>query len=192
MDNAKDYWGEAAAGSACKTTVGTGTQTCNGNGDNRIESNYSNSHEWFRFWQHLANAEIIPGSFTGVAGSDGTFDSVINGNVPGSNITGAGWTPRYKGYYSGNDTWYRGDYENYLEFGGGTGTVSTYDPILTPAEAHNIDRKIDDGKPATGSIWAVNWFPSCTDSVNTTLDTGDYKVSVSTPACALAFIKATD
>ena len=63
MDNAIDYWGAAhATPSTCKFTVGTGTQTCNGDGlghVNRQTDASNDTYEMFRFWQHLVNAEMF-------------------------------------------------------------------------------------------------------------------------------------
>jgi hypothetical protein len=74
MSNATDFWGTAHTTEAtCKTTASTGTETCNGDGDGRLESNLTGTDENFRFWQHLANAGLIEGSYTGAQGSAGVF-----------------------------------------------------------------------------------------------------------------------
>ena len=83
LKNATSFWGAAHATPAtCLSTVGTGTETCNGNGDGRVDrglvlSNYSES---FMFWQHLANAELIEGTYSGIAGPGNPGDAV-DGNV---------------------------------------------------------------------------------------------------------------
>jgi prepilin-type N-terminal cleavage/methylation domain-containing protein len=68
MNNATSFWG-AADGStgltaACFGAAGTGTQTCNGDGSGTIYPT-SASDESLRFWQHLARAGLIEGSYTG-------------------------------------------------------------------------------------------------------------------------------
>ncbi|MFZ4541492.1 MAG: type II secretion system protein [Rickettsiales bacterium] len=65
MNSATTFWGTAAVGAACATTIGSGTQTCNGNGDGWLDNGYVNSNENFRYWQHLANAGLIEGAYTG-------------------------------------------------------------------------------------------------------------------------------
>jgi prepilin-type N-terminal cleavage/methylation domain-containing protein len=68
MADAQTYWG---VNPNCTTNggVGTGTQTCNGNGDGSIS--YTNSpnppYEQFLVWQHLVNAGLITGQYTGTS-----------------------------------------------------------------------------------------------------------------------------
>src|SRR4051794_31617755 len=68
MKNAESYWGTASGG--CPDGAGTGTQTCNGNGNNQVEgiTSVADPYETFRFWQHLANAGLVEGQYTGVTG----------------------------------------------------------------------------------------------------------------------------
>lgn len=71
MPNAVRFWTPAAGGtadgmdSACTsldhTSPSTGTETCNGNGNNQIEL----GSEMLRFWQHLGNAGLIEGAIHG-------------------------------------------------------------------------------------------------------------------------------
>ena len=71
MPDATAFWGAAhATPVTCATTVGTGTQTCNGDGNGQI-GNYGSAatyYEVHRMWQHLANTGLIEGSYTGVDG----------------------------------------------------------------------------------------------------------------------------
>ena len=69
MPNATSFWGAAHATPAtCLTTVGTGSQTCNGDGNGSISNAAAASQygEEYTFWQHLANAGLIEGSYTGI------------------------------------------------------------------------------------------------------------------------------
>lgn len=76
MPNATAMWGNAtggAVGANCSnaglSTPGTGTATCNGDGSGQISrfvSNQSSIGETWRAWQHLANAGIIKGKYSGV------------------------------------------------------------------------------------------------------------------------------
>jgi hypothetical protein len=51
MSNATDFWGSAT----CPGTAGTGTQTCNGDGDGQVlaDNGANNYGENFTFWQHM-------------------------------------------------------------------------------------------------------------------------------------------
>jgi hypothetical protein len=60
----------------------------------------------------------------------------------------------------------------------------THDPLLTTADAQEIDEKIDDGMPGTGNVMAHP--SSCTTS--STANTAQYYTATSSPtlpACAL-------
>lgn len=78
MNNAVRFWGAQAGGTAdgsnttCEalTTPATGTATCNGNGDGQVHQVSTGWYERFRLWQHLANAGLIEGSYSGIS-SDG-------------------------------------------------------------------------------------------------------------------------
>lgn len=78
MPNATSFWGNAATGAssgqcaAPLTDAGTGKQTCNGDGNMKIQYTWKGAlrtdlHEAFRFWQHLQNAGLIAGGYTGTA-----------------------------------------------------------------------------------------------------------------------------
>ena len=89
LKNATAFWGAAHATPAtCLTTVGTGTQTCNGNGDGILDdsANASEYGERFTFWQHLANADLANGTFTGIAGPGAINNAIIDENIPSSKL----------------------------------------------------------------------------------------------------------
>ncbi len=80
MRNAQSFWGSAAScpGTA-STTAATGVPTCNGDGNGQVGLNpTATSNEKFRFWQHLANAGLIEGSFNGVGGTDDNASNSLN------------------------------------------------------------------------------------------------------------------
>src|ERR1035441_2116364 len=86
ISNATYYWGAAGTPTntwgGCYSIVGTGTQTCDGNGDGQIWYGGGPYAEPYRFWQHLSLAGLIEGSYNGVDGSDGS-----NGySTPGTNV----------------------------------------------------------------------------------------------------------
>lgn len=111
MPNAVRYWGAQAGGTtdgvdstcAALTAAATGTATCNGNGNNQIGETGGSYYEWYRFWQHLANAGLVEGTFTGVAGAGSSYHSVIGSNVPRTKLANGGWTIRYMGFWNMND-----------------------------------------------------------------------------------------
>ena len=82
MTNAVSYWG-AADGStgntaACATTASTGSAlTCNGDGNGSISPTAASSNEPFRFWQHLANAGLIEGSYDGITHGTNTGSACL-------------------------------------------------------------------------------------------------------------------
>ncbi len=144
---ATDFWGAADADQAtCETTPSTGSETCNGNGDGQILGAAPNFHERHRSWQHLANAGLIEGQFTGAAA---TLSGHATPYVAGVN------TPTTKIGSTMLLTW----------IDASTGTTSSFAQsarnaltilanALTPEECWNIDTKLDDGKPPTGKVRA--------------------------------------
>lgn len=80
MPNATRFWGvQHATPATCITTASTTALTCNGDGNGQVADT---TYEAFRFWQHLANAGLIEGSYSGVTGPDSGFDHVIGVNAP--------------------------------------------------------------------------------------------------------------
>ena len=151
MTNAFAFWG-AATGctNADINSVATG---CNGNGDGAI-SIYA---EGFRFWQHLALASLIEGTYSGTAT---TNNAVLGGNVPRGRISSTGyqiWSEPWasQGWTGTGST----EISNAIRFGawgafGGTaGDPSRIsNPSLKCEESWNLDTKIDDGKPGLGRL----------------------------------------
>jgi len=187
LNNATAFWGAAHATPAtCLTTVGTGTQTCNGNADGLVNqpANASEYGESYAFWQHLANAGLIEGTYTGRAGTGSTGHVVIDSNAPRAKL-------------GNNATWYvstvigGGSYAfamptgNKLMFGGQTSANWNYNPVLTIEEAWNIDTKMDDGQATQGSVWAIGWN-TCTPATADT-DYENYDFGVAGIMCGLAF-----
>jgi prepilin-type N-terminal cleavage/methylation domain-containing protein len=88
MTNATDFWG-AMTNCGVASPSGTGTQTCNGNGNGRIEgpSAAGRTGEMFTFWQQLANANLIPGQYTGIAGAAAAHQTLVGVNAPSSKLS---------------------------------------------------------------------------------------------------------
>ena len=184
MTNATSFWGSAGgtgADATCMNTVSTTAATCNGNGDGLIDMSVATWDESARFWQHLANAKMIEGSYTGVFGAT----HVTGVNVPASK-------------YGNNTAWFV-QYASILTPGGaaifatdyGTGDVFSTAPdsayTLTPKDAWSIDKKIDDGKPGLGNVILQNW-PVCSNAASTNDLTAIYKLTTATASCGLIFL----
>jgi prepilin-type N-terminal cleavage/methylation domain-containing protein len=194
MTNATELWGAADPTPAtCLTTVGTGTQTCDGNGDGYygFPSDGFQRGEMFMFWQHLANAQLISGSYNGMAGSN-FAQSIINTNVPASKMSSAGWSFIDLGS-AGHPDLYDLYYNRVLAFGGQTTDYFTHAPIISPDEAWKIDTKIDDGLPAKGLVIAIYWNNACAVANDGTHASDDfnasYNLSNTSILCSLIFTK---
>lgn len=159
FNKATDYWtslGGDGSNAACQNLAATGQATCNGNGNGQIDNSAVTNDERLRAWQHLANAGLVEGAFTGKAGTTGLFHMVPGSNVPSSK---AGT----QSYHILNGGPGRLVAETPFNFGGiwGLGDevrasqpAGSYIAIFTPEEMWNIDTKTDDGKPAYGKIYA--------------------------------------
>ncbi len=185
MTNATRFWGEAHADPAtCETTVSTGTETCNGDGDGKIVGSAPNYNERERFWQHLANAGMIEGQYIGVnATLVGYTDWWVPGiNVPASKLSNAlwmiGWVPENVGSTT-----------NFAYPAGNTLRITSFSSTtMTPEECWNVDKKLDDGLPGSGKMRAFKGnatFPVTTAAgIAPPGDTGaTYDFSVTDKVC---------
>jgi len=157
LKNAGAFWGyPGGAESNCPATAGTGTETCNGDDDRKIENPSTTSiyNERYMFWQHLANADLIAGSFDGRSTSVAVEEHVLGVNAPASKLSGGGWTIYDLQTQSGSVSLFDGAYNNSFWFGGVIAGSAPNIDMLTASEAWNLDSKIDDGKPALGRIVA--------------------------------------
>ncbi len=196
MTNATNFWGPAAncPGTNADTTAAV-VATCNGNGDDVLRPNAVTANEWFRFWQHLANAGMVEGSYIGVAdrASYNGEAATIGWNVPASKLANAGWSAGRANDRDITDTsYFEGTYGNLLVFGAKNAVTWSSAAVLTPAEAWNIDTKLDDGKPGTGRAFVPeNRANSCHDqSTSTTVplaEIANYLLTNTNIACPLFF-----
>lgn len=191
MNNATRFWGAVNTGgannncSAPLTDEGTGTQTCNGDGDGRIFQ----SHELHRFWQHLANAGLINGEFTGTRGPGSVSHAVFGENAPKSKYGNLGWTIFELGDHSGNGFYFESNYGHVYHFGAQHSMGGAVEKGLSAVEAWNVDMKYDDGKPGRGDVM-VHWWNDCTPATaNDEIDV-DYDLQVEEVECSLIFKKA--
>lgn len=125
--------------------------------------------------------------------------------MPPSELGPAAWVMQFVTYTSGNymasvdSGLWRGTYGNAMFMGAVTSSNGTcftqpYGPVLYASEAYEVDKKIDDGKPALGKVRAWNTHVTVPDisddcTMNDTSPTNaNYKVSAYRKECALVFI----
>ena len=185
MKNAEQFWGTMATGTCPNATAGTGTQTCNGDGDGRIEHNQATganrTSERFTFWQHLTNSGLIEGSYTGIAGSLNGIDHVLGINAPKGKIGNMGWSVRNTQVQSGT-AWFDGDYGTVLRTGSLSALGEPSTSYLTPTETWGIDKKIDDGQPAYGKLIVLH--NGCTNAIDSADKAAQYSLSEDSYVCA--------
>ena len=178
MKNATRFWGAAdTSGTAGEcgdpnNDTGTGTETCNGNGNQQIGESSGWRFERFRVWQHMNNAGLIAGNYEGTHGPSGVNHAIPGTNVPAAKISNAGWNLLADSVGSPNK----------LQIGAPT-TGSAWEAIITPEEAWNIDQKHDDGLPESGSIVSDN--VGCKD----TSVPSEYALTIRSIECGLVFLE---
>lgn len=183
MSNATDFWEAAATCPGDDTTPSTDKTTCNGNGNGRI-GEIGEVGERYRFWQHLSNAGLVEGSFTGVQGSGGTGHGVGGENIPNAKISNGAWyaserEPNIVGQFIF-------DVESIFIMGNPTVTTLPIAAILKPDEMWNLDKKIDDGLPGRGKI--IPWsYVDCTDAASTTDYDSAYSLQTTSIECSIIF-----
>lgn len=195
MTNATSFWtslGGTGSDATCQNLAATGTGTCNGNGNNSIQTSIVTNDERYRAWQHLANAGLIEGQYTGKAGTVGTYHMTPGSNVLPSRVGATAYHIFYGGpgrYLSdGPGSHFAGNYGLTNEVRAST-DAGGYLAILVPEELWNIDTKIDDGRPAYG---VVRTFRNQTGLANCLLDDGDpstatYNLAASSKECLMVY-----
>lgn len=190
LPDATQYWGVNGNTTTCRSNVSTTQLTCDGNGDGLIDTVDASvtMHERFSAWKHLANAGMVEGDFTGVGGPDGARDFAMGVNSPPSKFARAGWMFAYRHPAGVDVNWFATQGGNFLQFGGETGTVANWGPVLTPEEAWKVDDKVDDGRPGTGQVISLNGTNTLTPGCTTgTTSSASYLVTTESPACILVF-----
>jgi prepilin-type N-terminal cleavage/methylation domain-containing protein len=202
---AQTLWGAA---SVCPPAAGSATDkaTCNGNGSGTIGDITdvatgafgTTTTEWYYAWQHLANAGLIEGLYSGARGPSNGISAAVGRNTPASALSGGSWVLFYYQQTSNRADLWGDSYGHTLSFGAppsvATNNANFY-PVLTSSEALELENKADDGKPGRGKIrsWRTGTSsqggqtPDCT-TTDTSQDNATYNTSISTPACALLFI----
>jgi type II secretory pathway pseudopilin PulG len=176
-DHATDFWPATPEGCYYPVDTGDGNPdpsgypqemtACNGNGDGRMDIDSNITVEGYGAWQHLADAGLIGGSFSGSSLDIVGGQWVANYNCPPARTDSNCWN------------WYDGDYLTSMEaFSGLTDNAGHLGAVLlvlpregllgkamfTPAEALAYDTKYDDGRPDSGQVLAQGDFlsPQCT------------------------------
>ena len=196
MRNATAFWGAAHATPAtCLTAAGTGTQTCNGDGNGQLAvgGGANRYGEVFTFWQHLSSAGLVEGAYTGRAGSSSAYHTTAGTNSPAGKLASSMWFTQYFGTYSGHANVFDGELGNVLYLGVLLAAAGNNNagPVFTPEEAWNIDTKMDDGQPAFGQVMGTKntnpLTPNCTTSDTSS---SEYNVSNVSKLCLLLFANA--
>lgn len=195
MPNATSFWGTESGG--CPGTPYTATHhttTCNGNGNGHIGDVYTDAgasnYEWYRAWQHLANASMVRDTFNGIAGTGSSSHSLPGINVPESKYAKGGYTMYYiyVSNFAADPDNFAASYGHVINFGAPVANSLTNGPLLTPDEALLIDQKMDDALPAFGHVLTSKSavVPNCTTS--DTASSSRYNTSYTEKACNLVFI----
>lgn len=157
IPNATAFWGIAGGSGAdvtCRDTVSTDARTCNGDGNGVLQPN-NPVYEFYRFWQHLANAGLIQGSYIGTQPTLAGYTAIYVAGVsnPASRISGAFWgtTGVPSGILTASTNRFELATKNFMWHGNGSAAASDA-LVLRPEEAWNVDTKMDDGMPGTGSV----------------------------------------
>ena len=186
--DATKFWGAQDGGDGlgtdCTNVASTSALTCNGNGNGQVADC---SYEVFRFWQHLANAGLIEGNYTGVQDTT-ACNHTMGLNTPTSKLTNAGVSFSYLNF-SGDGGTYQHDFGHLFWFGRDSGH-RTQAGALSPEEAWNIDTKLDDGLPGRGAAMMRSdngWGAAnaCSTSTAFTDYDGEYNFSHTGKVCAL-------
>lgn len=199
MPNATDVWGIAGGttgnDAACRTAAASyDKKTCNGNGNGQIEVNAgaTGGTENLRIWQHLTNAEMIEGGYTGRYVGGSTRDTT---NSPSGKILNMIWTTMWVGSQSGSTQYFDGEYDNPLWISMGPDDVSNPPiPVINNQDMYYIDNKTDDGKPAAGTVIAyaptgTSLSDCATDSiaVNSSSVNAQYDLGNAIPICIIGW-----
>ena len=186
-------WGRADGGSDTSVncaapatdTASGGKATCNGDGDETIESG---NYESFRAWQHLTAANMMTGFYTGVYVSGGTTYAVPGTNSPVSTIKNATFYVDSYGDLASDGSRFDGNYDNVLIFGLKTTNSYPTTAALSGKEAYQLDSKEDDGYPGFGDIRAWKNAAQSTCATTDVASTSRYDKDVTDDACGLFFL----
>jgi prepilin-type N-terminal cleavage/methylation domain-containing protein len=177
LSNAASYW---------PSCVNSGGNTCNGNGNGKIET--FPRYEDIRFWQHLTLAGLIKGNYSGVQYGAGSYRSVPGVNTPFGSLDRSAYTTSSGTVY--------GKSGDLMEFSTATYACNDFanDAVVSAQEAYAIDSKIDDGIADKGILYAGKAvttgcaeYAGCVANTMGGATSGNWNFSVSTPQCRLIY-----
>jgi hypothetical protein len=201
LSNATAFWGTMTGGAGCNNTAAgattaVGTQTCSGNGDDIIMAEpviTGTNTEEVLFWQHLSNAGLIEGKYTGILSAQwGEPNQHLYTKI--SNIW---WHVNNYGTKTFAETlFFEGFYGNNINVRIGKSTTSppagpTLANIFVPQEIWEIDKKLDDGLPGVGNVVTfemngANCNTLAADAV-TPASSFSYNLGYNSKACSIMF-----
>jgi prepilin-type N-terminal cleavage/methylation domain-containing protein len=161
--NAEAIWGSDASCPNTPDNTVPKAQTCNGNGDGQVANmaDITLRYERLRSWQHLANAGLIAGNFTGAdAPVGGVANPVYGINAPRSAYSQSGWQFEYFGVWTGGGVWFANRDHGHAFILGGDSTLANQFTVDSQ-DAYRLDSKIDDGRPAYGKVVPTRRAPEC-------------------------------
>ena len=155
ITTATGMWGAAhGTFNTCKTTVGAGITTCNGDGNGligNVSTAAADGYESFRAWQHMKNAGFITGPFSGVLAGGSNPET----NVPKTSF-GGGLSIYYLTAQSASGSYFDGNYGHVLTVGAATAGHMVA-PLISPEEAQEVDNKLDNKMPGSGKIMSFKF-----------------------------------
>jgi len=198
MTNAASFWGAAAACPSVLATAAGGA--CNGDGNRLISPSSATSNEMYGFWEHLALAGLIEGSYSGSPNSATASATTSLGglNVPSSKLNNGVWNIAGLNVADATSlTYFPASYSNALILGSGTSALAPT-PLMKPEDAWNIDIKSDDGIPDQGAVVSLESEGSATAGIASTgctnlaasataLAASTYRIDATSANCALIF-----
>lgn len=186
MSTATTLWGAADPLSAADCMLqlifvgAPDNKTCNGNGTGFVETSGDTYAERPLYWQHLSNAGLISGKYSGFETTGGSCCFRTTSNMPAGKIKTSLWSPNSSiitpfSYQLGGQTAPTGG----MPAGMNTGN------IFTPEELWSLDTKIDDSRPLTGMVVAgASGANNCWTGSGTT---STYVLTYSAVACFAYF-----
>lgn len=169
--------GGSGSDALCQNTTANGIATCNGNGDGVIRTSVVTFDETARAWQHLKNAQLVEGNFTGTTNGmtmayllEKTFPPAKKGEMGyqffTEDRTSEGWTTS-----NPTDALEAAKVLPSIRLAAPTApSVTITVPYLgtnalSGYEAKTIDEKLDDNKPGLGKVYVVyTGSVNCVDS----------------------------
>ncbi len=142
-------------------------------------------YEGYRAWEHLSYAQIADSQFSGGPASPASNPAIAGIDIPDSVISNAGYLLDYDNYTHAD--------KNLLILGyaqAPSGTSLVVNGVISPQDAFQLDAKMDDNNPSTGSLRAKDGAAS---SANTCVTSGNaYATTLTDLDCTLGFRLSTE